>query len=171
MHEYDKSSVHPPTSNQVHASGYFPANAKAAACALQPPDPNRTMIFMNELIQEVRVKPILTFLSQKFWETAASLDDDSYLELQNQTIEMIRSLKLFLTYESLDEDFEEYDKSLLPYEELIRKTVHETALEVRKEWLIELQKYEGYVERYSSIRGSNTQNKADACKDTYDGFL
>ena len=163
MHEYDESSVHPRTSNQVHASGYFPANAKAAACALQPPDPNRTMIFMNELIQEVRVKPILTFLSQKFWETAASLDDDSYLELQNQTIEMIRSLKLFLTYESLDEDFEEYDcESPLPYEELIRKTVHETASEVRKEWLTELQKYESYVERYSTIRASNSQNRAQS---------
>ena len=76
---------------------------------------------------------------------------------------MLGSLKLFLRYESLDEDFEDYDcKSPLPYEELMRKTVHETATEVRKEWLIELQKYEGYVERYSSIQGSNAQNKAES---------
>ena len=53
---------------------------------------------------------------------------------------MLRSLKLFLTFESLDEDFEKYDcQSPVPYEELIRKTVHETALQVREEWLIELQ--------------------------------
>ena len=163
MHEYDESSIYPPTLSQVHDSGSFPANAKAAACALQPPDPSRTMEFMNELIQEVRAKPILAFLSQKFWDSASNLDDESYLELQKQTIEMLRTLKLFLTYESLDEDFEEYDcQSPLPYEELIKKTVHETATKVRKEWLMELHKYEGYVERYSSMRGSNEQNKRES---------
>ena len=121
------------------------------------------MVFMNELIREVRVKPIITFISQKFWASASSLDDDSYLELKNQTIEMLGSVKLFLTYESLDEDFEEYDcQSPLPYEELTRKIVHETASKVRKEWLIELQLYVAYVERYSSIRGSNEQNKAES---------
>ena len=138
MHEYDESSGLPPTFNQVHDSGCFPANAKAAACASQSPDPSRTIEFMNELIQEVRVKPVLTFLSQKFWESASSLNDDSYLELQNQTIEMLGSLKLFLTYESLAEDFEEYDcESPLPYGQLIRKTVHETESEVRIERLTE----------------------------------
>ena len=76
---------------------------------------------------------------------------------------MLGSLKLFLMYESLDEDFEEYNcQSPLPYEELVRKTVHETASEVRKEWLMELQKYEGYVERYSTIRTSNLQNKKES---------
>ncbi|MEO1589606.1 MAG: hypothetical protein AAFS00_20170, partial [Bacteroidota bacterium] len=158
-----EDSIYPPTSKQVHDAGNFPANAKAAACALQPPDPTRTMAFMNELIQEVRAKPILAFLSQKFWESASSLDDDSYLKLKNQTIEMLRTLQLFLTYDSLDEDFEEYDcQSPLPYEELIRKTKHQTASKVRKEWLIELQQYVGYVERYSSIRGSDEQNKAES---------
>ena len=163
LHKYDESSIHPPTLNQFHDSGCFPANAKAAACALQPPDPSRTMVFMNELIQEIRVQPILTFLSQKFWASASSLDDDSYLKLQSQTMDMLGSLKLFLTYESLDDDFEEYDcESPLPYEELTRKTVQETASKVRKEWLIELQQYVGYVERYSSTRGSNEQNKAES---------
>ena len=38
-------------------------------------------------------------------------------------------------------------------------------MKVRKEWLIELQKYEGYVERYSSIRGSNVQNKAESLEE------
>ena len=68
-----------------------------------------------------------------------------------------------MSYKSLDEDFEEYDcESPLPYEELNRKTINETASEVKKEWLSELQKYEGYVKRYSSIRGSNSQNKAES---------
>ena len=47
LHKYDESSIHPPTLNQFHDSGRFPANAKAAACALQPPDPSRTMVFMS----------------------------------------------------------------------------------------------------------------------------
>ena len=85
---------------------------------------------------------------------------------------MLGSLKLFLTYESLDEDFEEYNcQSPLPYEELIRKTVDETALEVRKEWLIELQKYEGYVERYSSVRCSNAQNKAESLDEVISDWM
>ena len=51
-------------------------------------------------------------------------------------MDMLGSLKLFLTYESLDEDFEEYDcESPLPYEELTRKTVQETASKVRKNGL------------------------------------
>ena len=63
----------------------------------------------------------------------------------------------------MDEDFEGYDcESPLAYEELIRKTMHQTASKVRKEWLIELQQYVGYVQRYSSIRASNEQNKAES---------
>ena len=49
-------SIYPPTLKQVHDAGNSPANAKAAACALQPLDPTRTMAFMNELIQEIRAK-------------------------------------------------------------------------------------------------------------------
>ena len=125
--------------NQVHDSGCFIANAKAAACASQPPDPSRTMEFMNELIKEIRAKFILTFLSQKFWDSANSVDDESYLELEMQTMEMIKSLRLFLTYESLDEDFEEYDcESPLSYQHLQRKIEDQSESEVRKEWLSEL---------------------------------
>ena len=122
LNEYNEDSIYPPTSKQVHDAGNFPANAKAAACALQPPVPTRTMAFMNELIQEVRAKPILTFASQRFWNSASSVDDESYSELEIQTIEMLQSLKLFLTFESLDEDFEKYDcDAPLPYEYLAKK--------------------------------------------------
>ena len=98
LNEYNEDSIYPPTLKQVHDAGIFLANAKAAACALQPPDPSRTMAFMNELIQEVRAKPILTFASERFWNSASSVDDESYLELERQTIEMLQSLKLFLTF-------------------------------------------------------------------------
>ena len=37
-----------------------------------------------------------------------------------------------------------------------------SASEVRKEWLSELLKYEEYVGKVSSIRASNTQNKAES---------
>ena len=96
---------------------------------------------MNELIKEIRAKFILTFLSQKFWDSANSVDDESYLELERQTIEMIKSLNLFLTYEGLDEDFEQYDcESPLSYEHLQRKVEGQSESEVRKEWLSELLK-------------------------------
>ena len=45
LNEYNEDSIYPPTSKQVKDAGSFPANAKAAACALQPPDPTRTMAF------------------------------------------------------------------------------------------------------------------------------
>ena len=78
---------------------------------------------MNELIQEVRAKPILTFASEKFWNSASCVDDESYLELERQTIEMLQSLKLFLTFEILDDDFEKYDcNAPLPHEYLMKKT-------------------------------------------------
>ena len=121
LSEYHEDSIYPPTSKQVHDAGNFPANAKAAACALQPPDPTRTVAFMNELIQEVRAKPILMFASQRFWNSASSVDDESYLELERQTIEMLQSLKLFLTFDILDDDFEKYDCSApLPHEYLTK---------------------------------------------------
>ena len=152
MHEYDENSIHPPTLSQVHDSGCFPANAKAAACASQPPDPGRTMEFMNELIKEIRAKFIVTFLSEKLWDSATSFNDDSYLELERQTMEMLNSLKLFLKYDSLDEDFEQYDcESPLSYEHLQRKIEDQSESEVRKEWLSELLKYEEYVEKVSKI--------------------
>ena len=79
------------------------------------------MAFINELIQEVRAKPILTFASQRFWNSVTSVDDKSYLELERQTIEMLQSLKLFLTFDILDDDFEKYDcNTPLPHEYLIR---------------------------------------------------
>ena len=149
--------------NQVHDSGCFPANAKAAACASQPPDPGRTMEFMNELIKEIRAKFIVTFLSEKLWDSATSFNDDSYIDLERQTMEMLKSLKLFLTYESLDEDFEQYDcESPVSYEHLLRKIEDQSESEVRKEWLNELLKYEEYMERVSKIRASTTQNKAES---------
>ena len=149
MHEYDESSIHPPNLKQVHDSGCFPDNAKAAACGLQPPDPTRTMAFMNELIQEVRAKPILTFASQRFWNSASSIDDESYLELKRQTIEMLQSLKLFLTFDILDDDFEKYDcNAPLPHEYLTKKTEDQTALKVRKKWITELLEYEGFVREF-----------------------
>ena len=105
----------------------------------------------------------MTFLSQVFWNSATSLDDESYSELEKQTIEMLRSLNLFLTYEILDDDFDEYDcQSPVPYEHLVRKTEDQTELEVRKEWVDELLKYEQYVRDFSSIRASNSQNKAES---------
>ena len=163
LNEYNEDSIYPPTSKQVKDAGSFPANAKAAACALQPPDPTRTMAFMNELIQEVRAKPILTFASQKFWNSATSVDDESYLELERQTIEMLQSLKLFLTFDILDDDFEKYDcNAPLPHEYLMKKTEDQTELKVRKEWITELLLYEGCVKEISSIRASKTQNKAEA---------
>ena len=92
------------------------------------------MEFMNELIKEIRAKFILTFLSQKFWDSANSVDDESYLELERQTMEMIKSLKLLLMYETLDEDFEQYDCESPPsYQHLQRKIVDQSASEVRKE--------------------------------------
>ena len=163
MNEYNEDSIYPPTLKQVHDAGNFPANAKAAACALQPPDPTRTMVFMNELIQEVRAKPILTFASERFWNSASSVDDESYLELERQTIEMLQSLKLFLTFDILDDDFEKYDcNAPLPHEYLMKKTEDQTELKVRKEWITELLVYEGFVKEFSSIRVSKSQNKVEA---------
>ena len=163
LNEYNEESIYPPTLKQVHVAGNFPAIAKAAACASQPPDPIRTMEFMNELIQEIRAKPILTFASLKFWNSACSASDKSYRELKRHTIEMLRSLKLFLTYENLDDDFEKYDcESPFSYEDLIKKTVHHTPLKVRKEWINELLQYESYVEEFSTIRASKSQNKAES---------
>ena len=121
------------------------------------------MEFMNELIKKIRAKFILTFLSQKFWNSANSSDNESYLELERQTIEMLQSLKLFLTYESLDEDFDQYDcESPLSYEHIQRKIEDQSESEVRKEWLIELLQYEEYVEKVSKIRASTNQNKAES---------
>ena len=80
------------------------------------------MAFKNELIEEIREKPILTFASQRFWNSATSVDDESYVELKRQTINILRSLKRFLTYDILDDDFEKYDcDAPLPYEYLIKK--------------------------------------------------
>merc|ERR1711949_109260 len=78
-------------------------------------------------------------------------------------MEMLKSHKLFLTYESLDQDFEQYDcESPVSYEHLLRKIEDQSESEVRKEWLNELLKYEEYMERVSKIRASNTQNKAES---------
>ena len=78
-------------------------------------------------------------------------------------MEMLKSLKLFLTYESLDEDFEQYDcESPVSYEHLLRKIEDQSESQVRKEWLNELLKYEEYMERVSKIRASTTQNKAES---------
>ena len=78
-------------------------------------------------------------------------------------MEMLKSLKLFLTYDSLDVDFEQYDcESPLSYEHLQRKIEDQSESEVRKEWLSELLKYEEYVEKVSKIRASTTQNKAES---------
>ena len=163
LHEYDEDSIHPPTLSQVHDSGCFPANAKAAACASQPPDPNRTMEFMNELIKEIRAKCIITFLSQKFCDSANSLDDESYLQSVRQTRDMLESVKLFLQYESLDEDFEKYDcETPFPYEDLKTKIEDQSPSQVRKQWLSEILKYEQYVEKVTEIRASNTRNKAES---------
>ena len=121
------------------------------------------MAFLHELSRKVRVKPILTFASQRFLNSATSFDDESYFELERQTIDMLRSLKLFLTYDILDDDFEKYDcNAPLPLEYLIKKTEDQIALKVRKEWLSELQEYENYVKEISSNRVSNTQNKAES---------
>ena len=120
------------------------------------------MEFMNELIKEIRAK-VITFLSQKFWDSVNCSDNESYLELERQTIGMLQSLKLFLTYESLNEDFDHYDcESPSSYEHLQRKIVDQNASEVRQEWLSELLKYEEYVGKVSSIRASNTPNKAES---------
>ena len=118
---------------------------------------------MNELIKEIRAKFILTFLSEKFRDSANIFNDDSYIELETQTMEMLKSLKLFLTYQCLDEDFEQYDcESPLSYEHLQRKIEDQCESEVRKEWFSELLQYEEYVEKVSKIRASTTQNKAES---------
>ena len=68
-------------------------------------------------------------------------------------MKMIMRFKLFLMYETLDEDFEKYDcKSPPSYQHLQRKIVEQNVSEVRKEWLSELLKYEEYVGKVSSIR-------------------
>ena len=76
---------------------------------------------------------------------------------------MLQSIKLFLTYESLDDDFENYDcESPLLFEHLQRKIEGQSLSEFREEWLSELLKYESYVERISKIRASNAQNKEES---------
>ena len=78
-------------------------------------------------------------------------------------MEMIKSLKLLLMYETLDEDFEQYDCESPPsYQHLQRKIADQSASEVRKEWLSELLKYEEYVGKVTKIRASNNQNKAES---------
>ena len=89
---------------------------------------------MNELIKEIRAKCIITFLSQKFCDSANSFDDESYLQLERQTSDMLQSLNLFLLYESLDEDFGKYDcESPSPYEHLKTKIEDKSPSEVRKD--------------------------------------
>ena len=86
---------------------------------------------------------------------------------------MLQSLKLFLTYETLDEDFGKYDcDSPFPYDHLKTKIEDQSPSKVRNEWL-ELLKYEQYVEKVSKIRAYNTRNKAESvaqviceCKET-----
>ena len=63
------------------------------------------MEFMNELLKEIRVKFIVTFHSDQFWDC---FDDESYFELERQIMVMLQSIKLFRTYELLDEDFRNY---------------------------------------------------------------
>ena len=121
------------------------------------------MEFMNELIKEIRAKCIITFLSQKFCDSANSFDDESYLQIVRQTSDMLESVKLFLLYESLDEDFEKYDcESPFPYENLKTKIENQSPSQVRKQWHSEILKYEQYVEKVTEIRASSTQNKAES---------
>ena len=64
--EYDESSKHPPTKDQVHFSGLHTSNVKAAICASQPPDPKETMLFLEEPVLELKVKAILEFIFDNF---------------------------------------------------------------------------------------------------------
>ena len=46
-------------------------------------------------------------------------------------------------FENLEDEFEKYDcKCPMPYEDLVDKTLDETALRVREEWVSELEQYE-----------------------------
>ena len=75
---------------------------------------------------------------------------------------MLKSLKLFLTYDILDDDFEKFNcDAPMPYQYLLTKTENKTSLKVRKEWITELLLYERYVEEFSSIRASNLPNKVE----------
>ena len=107
--EYDVTSEHPPMKDQVHYCGLHTSNVKAAICASQPPDPRKTMLFLEELIIEILVQPILRFVLDNFLSLALTFNDERYTALRESTDKMLKSVELFLEYPELADDLESYD--------------------------------------------------------------
>ena len=133
--EYDETSKHPPTLSQVHGSGLYTSNVKAGVCAAQPPDPRKTMLFLNELCLELTIQSSLKIIMDDFIANGMKLDDNDFLSLKTGTLETLNIVNRMLEYPQLANEFD--DSSFLftvSYDQIERKTRGMSKHIVKKEW-------------------------------------
>ena len=87
----------------------------SSICATQPPDPKRTMLLLEELYLELKIRPLIEFVFNDFTETVLNCNGSSYVHLKESTLDMLETIVLFLKYPELADYREDYDcKSPIP---------------------------------------------------------